>query len=91
MFKNRTTKTLLIVIVVLFSITFYFGIFANPNFNIYDFCMNLSTEIVGLVIALALVDSYITAKKKSSEEKQFEPAPAKFEKNQTERAEHDEV
>lgn len=53
---------LLIIMCITFSITFYFGVFANPNFNIYDFCMNLSSEILGLVIALVLVHTYIKEK-----------------------------
>lgn len=69
MFKSRITKTLLITMVLVFSVTFYFGIFANPDFNIYDFCMNLSSEILGLVITLVLVESYINAKKSKKDSK----------------------
>lgn len=49
---------------IIFSITFYFGVFANPNFNIYDFCMNLASEVLGLIIAVVIIDTYINEKKK---------------------------
>lgn len=62
MLKNKKLRILLVIMFVTFSITFYFGVFANPNFNVYDFCMNLSSEILGLVIALILVDTYIREK-----------------------------
>lgn len=65
MFKNKKLRLLTFIMFIVFSITFSVGIFANPNFNIYDFCMNLSSEIIGLVIALVLVDSYISEKNKS--------------------------
>lgn len=64
MFKNRKVQILFAVMVLLFSITFGFGVFANPNFNVYDFCMNLSSEILGIVIALVLVETYINEKRK---------------------------
>lgn len=64
MLKNKKLKILLAIICITFSVTFYFGVFANPNFNIYDFCMNLSSEILGLVIALVLVDTYIKERNK---------------------------
>lgn len=64
MLKDKKFRVLLIIICITFSVSFYFGIFANPNFNIYDFCMNLSSEILGLVIALVLVDTYIKEKNK---------------------------
>jgi len=64
MLKNKKLRILLVIMFITFSITFYFGVFANPNFNIYDFCMNLSSEILGLVIALILVDTYVKEKNK---------------------------
>ena len=48
---------------IVFSITFYFGVFANPNFNIHEFCMNLASEILGLVITVVIVDTYMEEKK----------------------------
>ena len=63
MLRNKNTRVILIIMVVVFSVTFYFGVFANPNFNIYDFCMNLSSEILGLTITLVLIDTYISKKK----------------------------
>lgn len=65
MLKNKKLKVLLVIIIAIFSVTFYFGVFTNPNFNIYDFCMNLSSEILGLTIALVLVEAYIHEKKKT--------------------------
>lgn len=62
--KNKKIKILLLVMVIAFSITFYFGIFANPNFNINDFCMNLASEILGILITVVIVDSYIKEKGK---------------------------
>lgn len=64
MLKRKKTKILLIIMFIIFSITFYFGVFSNPKFNIYDFCMNLSSEILGLIIAVVIVDTYISEKKK---------------------------
>jgi len=36
---------------VVISFIFQKGIIENEDFNIYDFCMNLCTEIVGFIIA----------------------------------------
>lgn len=69
MLKNKTLRNILIVMMVVFGVTFYFGIFANPKFNIYDFCMNLSSEILGLVIAVVIVDTYIAKKTESKKQK----------------------
>ncbi|MDR2932235.1 MAG: hypothetical protein LBV27_03920 [Oscillospiraceae bacterium] len=64
MAKNKKMRILYIIMVAIFSVTFYFGIIVNPNFNIYDFCMNLSSEVLGLVIAIVLVDTYVREKRK---------------------------
>lgn len=64
MLLKKNMRILLIITVVIFSITFYFGVFANPNFNIYDFCMNLSSEILGIAITVILIDTLINKKKK---------------------------
>lgn len=64
MLEKKKTKILIIAMFIVFSITFYFGVFANPNFNIHDFCMNLASEILGLIIAIVIVDTYINEKKK---------------------------
>ena len=66
MLENKRLRILTIIMVVVFSITFTFGVFGNPNFNIYDFCMNLASEIIGMVIALILVDAYVKEKQKKS-------------------------
>lgn len=62
--KNKQIKILMLIICGVFAITFYFGIFANPNFNIYDFCLNLSTEIIGMLITVILVDRLIRIRSK---------------------------
>jgi len=64
MLKNKKIRILFLVLCLIFSFTFYFGVFANPNFNINDFCMNLSSEIIGLVIVVVFVDKIIEGKKK---------------------------
>lgn len=66
MLENKRLRILSVIMVVVFSITFTFGVFGNPNFNIYDFCMNLASEIIGMVIALILVDAYVKEKQKKS-------------------------
>lgn len=64
MFHKTKMKILFVAMLIIFSIPFYFGIFANPHFNIYDFCMNLTSEVLGLIIAVAIVDAYIREKNK---------------------------
>lgn len=64
MLKNKKIRILFIIMFIIFGIAFYFGVFANPNFNIHDFCMNLASEILGLVIAVVIVDTYVREKKK---------------------------
>ena len=62
MFKNKVVRRLSIVMALVFSFAFYFGIFTNPNFNIHDFCMNLAADIIWLVVTVILVDAIIKAK-----------------------------
>lgn len=62
-------RILYIVMVSIFSVTFAIGVFMNPNFNIYDFCMNLSSEILGFAIVLIVVETYIKEKTKRDESK----------------------
>ncbi|MCP1103193.1 hypothetical protein M2454_002596 [Aequitasia blattaphilus] len=57
-------RILYTVMVTIFTVTFAVGVFMNPNFNIYDFCMNLASEILGLAIALVIVETYIKEKAK---------------------------
>lgn len=64
MFQKKNMRILMIVMIVIFSVTFYFGVFANPNFNIHDFCMNLASEVLGIVITVVLIDTLISRKKK---------------------------
>lgn len=63
MFHKKKIKILLVAMFIVFSITFYFGVFANPNFNIHEFCMNLASEILGLVITVVIVDTYMEEKR----------------------------
>lgn len=63
MFHKKKIKILLVAMFIVFSITFYLGVFANPNFNIHEFCMNLASEILGLVITVVIVDTYMEEKK----------------------------
>lgn len=69
---TRRAKLFMILMGLIFSVTFFFGIFANPTFNIYDFCMNLSSEILGLVITLVFVDGYIRARQKKEDKEDKE-------------------
>lgn len=62
--KNKRVVILGAILCVIFGITFSIGVFSNPNFNIYDFCMNLSSEIIGMLIVLLVVDSYVKEKTK---------------------------
>lgn len=64
--KNRRMRILYFVMVVIFSVTFSLGIFGNPNFSIHDFCMNLSSEILGLLIAVIFVDNYVKYREENS-------------------------
>ena len=76
MFKSKKFKRFLIVSIIffsVFSVTFSIGIFNNPNFNILDFCTNLASELLGLVIALVIVDSYISTKREYRQEKSEQP------------------
>lgn len=62
--KSFTLKILSVIMCLIFGVTFSIGIFGNPNFNIHDFCLNLSSEIFGILITVVLVDSIIKAKAK---------------------------
>ena len=55
----RKLQALHLAVVFIFCITLVFGIFRNPKFDMYDFLFNLSTELIGLLIALFIVDRYI--------------------------------
>lgn len=72
MFKNKKFIKYFIWSVLFFSIlwtTFYVGVIENPDFNIYDFCMGLASELVGAVIALLIIDVYIKTKTDYREER----------------------
>lgn len=70
MFKNKKLLIIYIIMCAIFAITFSIGIFGNPNFNIYDFCMNMSSEILGIVIAVCLIDVYINEKNKNKKDQE---------------------
>lgn len=61
---NRRFIIISILMAAIFSISFSIGIFSNPNFDIHDFFMGLSTEILGTAIALIVVETYIREKQK---------------------------
>lgn len=52
-----------ILISCTFSITFSIGIFDNPDFTIQDFCMNLASELIGLLITVLVVDTYLRVRR----------------------------
>lgn len=66
--RSKKLIGIYLVLVALFSAVFSLGVFANPNFNIHDFCMNLASEIIGIVIALVLIDTYVKEKNKTGED-----------------------
>ena len=74
MLKNKKVKILSIIMFLIFGVTFSVGVFSNPNFNIHDFCMNLASEILGLVIALVLVETYIKEKEKAAASQKKSPS-----------------
>ncbi len=65
MFKGAFGKKYISFLVIgiitscVFSMTFAIGVFDNPNFTIQDFCMNLASELAGLIITVLVVDTYI--------------------------------
>lgn len=67
-------RILYLIMVSIFTVTFAVGVFMNPNFNLYDFCMNLASEILGLVITLVIVETYIKEKKKKNDTKKQDDA-----------------
>lgn len=72
MFKNKKHIQYLVVSVIYFSVfstTFSIGVVNNPNFNLIDFCMNLASELLGLIFSLVIVDTYIKMKRDYNQEK----------------------
>jgi hypothetical protein len=66
-YKNKNFVLLVIFSILVgctFSITFSIGVFDNPNFSIQDFSMNLASELVGLVITLLMIDTYMSVRRK---------------------------
>ncbi len=62
MLKKRRFIVLQVIFMCLMSFAFIFGIFSNPNFSIYDFCANLSSEFIGWALAVTLFQYYYDAK-----------------------------
>ena len=65
MSKNKRFVRFVVMTVIvcsIFSITFSIGIFNNPNFDLYDFCFNLSTELIGALITAGIIGVYIKTK-----------------------------
>ena len=52
-----------IIVISIYTIIFIVGVFHNPDFTITDFCMDLASEVLGIVIAVVIVDNYIKMKK----------------------------
>ncbi|MDH6366367.1 MULTISPECIES: hypothetical protein [unclassified Breznakia] len=67
MLKSKKLLISYIVIVIIFSVTFAIGVFDNPNFNLHDFCMNLASEFLGLLLTITVIEIYINARKKHRE------------------------
>lgn len=59
MFKNPKLLIVYIIMIAIFVITFTVGITVNPNFDIHEFCMGLSSEFLGLIVAVTIVETYI--------------------------------
>lgn len=64
MLKGNRSRLLFVAMFIVFGVTFYLGVFANPTFTVHDFCMNLASEVLGLLIALILVDAYVRERTK---------------------------
>lgn len=62
--NQKTVQKIRIGLGIIFFFAFYFGVFGNPNFNIHDFCLNLTSEILGIAITVTLVDALIRQKNK---------------------------
>lgn len=73
--KNIKRIAVTAVTVAIFAVTFSVGVFNNPNFNIQDFCMNMASELLGIAIALTIVEVYVRERRKAREEKHAEIQP----------------
>lgn len=65
MFKDKHTIKYFVVSILFFAViytTLAIGILDNPNFSIYDFFLNLASELVGLFITVLIVDTYLRMK-----------------------------
>jgi hypothetical protein len=84
MFRDKKHTKYYLISIVYFAIlatTFVVGIHRNPNFNIYDFCMGLSTELTGLIIAFIVVDYYVKTKTERLQERKQNKTPDLSKKN----------
>ncbi len=60
--KNKKLIVLSIIFTVIVAFTYVVGIFNNPNFNIHDFCANLSSEFIGWILAVTIFQYYFDEK-----------------------------
>lgn len=72
--KNIWYYVITVIFCSVFIVSFNLGITHNPNFNIHDFCMGLASELVGLVFAVIIVDSYIKMKTERAQAKKLKRA-----------------
>lgn len=58
--SNMKSKVIILgaIFSVIVGITFSIGIFANPDFQLNEFCINLSSEFIGWVLAVTLFQYY---------------------------------
>ncbi|MCL2136904.1 MAG: hypothetical protein FWH40_05210 [Coriobacteriia bacterium] len=48
-----------VIVCCIFSVTFSIGIIYNANFDIFDFCFNLSTDLIGAAITAGIFGVFL--------------------------------
>lgn len=59
---NKKIRILGLLFTIIVGVTFSYGIFRNPTFNIHEFCANLSSEFIGWILAVTIFQYYFDAK-----------------------------
>jgi len=59
-----------LIFTIIAGVTFSFGIFNNPTFNINDFCANLSSEFIGWILAVTIFQYYLDEKMAAKKDSQ---------------------
>lgn len=59
---NKKIGVLGLIFMVIVGVSFSFGIFKNPTFNINEFCANLSSEFIGWILAVTIFQYYYDEK-----------------------------